>query len=167
MRTYLVVANQALCGQSLLERVRSASGSDPCRFHIVVPATRQQEGLTWTRGAAIAMASRRLDRALEAFAGAGAVVTGEVGDESPVLAVLDVLRARPVDEIIVCTLPAGPSRWLKQDLIRRLLRRVDLPLSHLVHDGRRRAEERSIEVYRPPSAVVEMVADSLGSDAPT
>ena len=101
------------------------------RFHIVVPATRVQEGLTWTQGAARALARRRLELAIVRFGQMQVHVTGHIGDENPVLATLDALRERQFDEVILCTLPSGVSGWLKQDLPTRLRRRVSIPVTHL------------------------------------
>ena len=96
-----------------------------------MPATRVQEGLTWTEGAARALARRRLELAMVRFGQMQVHVTGAVGDENPVLATLDAARQRQFDEIILCTLPSGVSGWLKQDLPNRLRRRVSVPVTHL------------------------------------
>jgi hypothetical protein len=45
--------------------------------------------------------------------------------------VADVLRREPFDEIIVSTLPRGVSRWLRQNVLRRMAR-FDLPVTHVV-----------------------------------
>jgi hypothetical protein len=67
------------------------------------------------------------------LAAAGMGATGEIGDPSPVLAVDDFLRrGEHVDEIIVSTLPAGMSRWLAGNLLRRLRTHTGLPVTHVV-----------------------------------
>ena len=43
-------------------------------------------------------------------------VDGAVGDADPLAAVRNLLETRPFDEIILATLPAGASRWLRMDL---------------------------------------------------
>jgi GABA permease len=73
-----------------------------------------------------------LEQAITDFAEAGVAVSGQVGDENPLLAVGDVLRETTFDEIIVSTLPAGPSRWLKRDLPHRVEREYGLPVTHVV-----------------------------------
>ena len=134
MRRYLVVANRTLGGEHLLAKVKECVESGPCRFHLLVPATVPDDHLTATEGQARAAAQRRLDAAIAAFRGAGVEVDGEVGDAHPVDAVGDVLRHHEFDEIIVSTFPAGPSRWLRQDLVRRMARAVPIPVTHVVAD---------------------------------
>jgi len=133
MRRYLVIANQTLGGDHLTEIVREALASGACEFHVLVPASHGGGAhAVWTEGQAIADAKHRLERALEHFQSLGATVTGEVGDASPVNAARDVLRTQPFDEIILSTLPAGPSRWLKQDTLARLHRITAIPIRHVV-----------------------------------
>jgi GABA permease len=132
MRSYLIVANRTLGGAHLLREVQTRSEAEECRFHIVVPATPDAGHTNWTEGAAHAQAQRRLDEALAQFRTTGIEMTGEVGDESPVRAVGDVLNREHFDAIIVSTLPPGASKWLKRDLPHRLARRFPIPVIHLV-----------------------------------
>jgi hypothetical protein len=129
---YLIVANQTLCGDRLLEEIRRLCSEDACRFHVVVPATHNDQSF-YTEGAAHAVAERRLEAALERFRSVGADVDGEVGDANPMLAVRDCfIASQDYDGVILSTLPAGVSRWLKQDLPHRLEREYGLPVLHLV-----------------------------------
>src|SRR5713226_3647419 len=114
MRRYLVVANQTLGAEQLESEVRKRLAGGACDFHIVVPAVPAKDHLTWTEGEAGAIASRRLERALARFRELGAEVHGEVGDADPMLAISDALLEGRFDELILSTLPPGPSRWLKQ-----------------------------------------------------
>jgi hypothetical protein len=77
------------------------------------------------------LAQEKLDAAVHRLAGAGATADGEVGDANPVKAVAAALKRRPADEIIVSTLPARMSRWLRQDLPRRLEHEFGLPVTHV------------------------------------
>lgn len=138
MARYLVVANQTLAAEHLTAAVRDCLAHGPCSFHIVVPATHPREHATWTEGAARAVAERRLDAALARFGELGAEADGEVGDESPMLAIRDALLdaggEAAFDGIILSTLPPGPSRWLKQDLPHRVERTFGLPVQHVTGD---------------------------------
>lgn len=132
MRRYLVVANQTLGGQPLADKVEKLMAAGPCRFHLVVPATHPHHHMTWTEGEAVALAKARLEEALFQFRALGAEVDGVVGDERPVDAVADAIRAGPpYDAIVLSTLPPGLSRWLRQDLPHRLARQFELPVIHV------------------------------------
>jgi len=87
---------------------------------------------SWTEGEARHVARERLDAAIARFADVGMGATGEVGDEHPAEAINDVLiRGETFDTILLSTLPAGPSRWLKFDLVNRV-RGFGIPVIHVV-----------------------------------
>jgi hypothetical protein len=130
MRRYLVVANRTLGGQHLLDAVRQRMQDGECTFHVIVPASHPSSA--WSEGQVIAMAQERLDDALARFGELGATATGEVGDASPVRAIGDVLLRDPIDEVILSTLPPGPSRWLRQDVVHRVQRNYEIPVVHIV-----------------------------------
>jgi hypothetical protein len=132
MRRYLIVGNQTLGGDHLRAKVLEKLAEGPCEFRVVVPASHPSGA--WSDGEVRAMAQRRLEGALTAFRALGADVTGDVGDASPVRAVTDALLDESFDEIILSTLPAGPSRWLGQDVPHRIQRVCSVPLTHIVAD---------------------------------
>ena len=132
MARYLIVANQTLAADQLMDRVRQICSEGPCSFHVVVPATHTRDHAFYTEGASHAVAEKRLEAALERFRAIGAEADGEVGDQSPFLAVRDcILADGSYDGVILSTLPPGVSRWLKQDLPHRLERTFGLPVTHL------------------------------------
>ena len=132
MRRYLVVANQTLAGGHLLEKLRDLRGRGPCTFHVVVPATPPKDH-SWTDGEARHTASERLDAAVATLRSEGLEVDGEVGDEHPMEAVLDVLlRGEAFDAIVLSTLPPGRSRWLRRDLVGGLEARTGLRVIHVI-----------------------------------
>jgi GABA permease len=133
MRRYLVVANQTLGGEALLDEIRGCLAVGTASFHVVVPATAPHEQISWTEGAALAVARERLVRAVSALQAEGIPASGEVGDANPVLAIEDAIRHRPpFDAIILSTLPAGLSRWIHLDVPHRVARRTGLPVRHIV-----------------------------------
>ena len=135
MARYLIVANRSLAGPALIAEVLARQAADDeSVFHVVVPATRDHGARVWTEGHAVAEARGALEDALQRFDAAGIHLTGEVGDENPMLAVGDVLRREAFDEIVVSTLPAGLSRWLKRDLPHRLERATGLPVTHVASE---------------------------------
>jgi GABA permease len=148
-RRYLVVANQTLGGDALVDELRNRAGAMPAEFWVVVPATAAHElaGATLpmtpmpVMGGVLAVpgppeeareqAREKLQSALDRLRSAGVRADGEVGDPDPLCAVRDALADRQFDEIIVSTLPERLSRWLRQDLPRRLEHRFHLPVTHV------------------------------------
>jgi hypothetical protein len=132
MRRHVVVGSQTLRSARLLRELRARQADGPCLFHVVVPAANPHVHAFWTEGEARAVAQQRLDTALEHFRSAGVDATGSVGDANPADAVADALLHEEFDSVIVSTLPPGLSRWIHQDLPRRIERRVALPVTHVI-----------------------------------
>jgi GABA permease len=134
MRRYLVVANQTLYSEVLLAELRARVKEGPSQFFVLVPATRPADGMVWTEGQVKKVTERRLGEALDRLRAEGFEADGQVGDASPVRAIGDVLLEQPdgFDEIILSTLPPGPSRWLHQDVPHRVQRTYRLPVTHVV-----------------------------------
>jgi hypothetical protein len=132
MRRHLVVGSQTLRSARLLRELRARQADGSCEFHVVVPAANPHVHAFWTEGEARAVAQERLDTALDHFRSEGVDATGSVGDANPADAVADLLLHEEFDSVIVSTLPPGLSRWIHQDLPRRIERRVPLPVSHVI-----------------------------------
>jgi hypothetical protein len=136
MTDILILANETIGGKSLLDTVlrrRDELGGD-VRFHVVVPQVRPRHGNVIYDDAVRDGAQVRVDLALAFMADEGIEGTGEVGDPDPSNAVADALGERHIDEIIVSTLPAASSGWLRRDLIDRLREDTGLPVEHVVVD---------------------------------
>jgi hypothetical protein len=135
MRRCLVVAHQTLSSPELIEELTSWSGAEETTFHLLVPIFHGEPGLTWTEGHDRGVAARRLEEALARLSALGLTVTGEVGSDSPVESVVDVLvrdGADAFDDIIVSTLPRTVSRWLKIDAPSRIQRYTRIPVHHVI-----------------------------------
>jgi GABA permease len=132
MRTFMVVAHRTLIGRHLLEHAESLAAVEPTRFYLVVPV-RIPDHL-WTEGAVQSLARRRLAEGIEVFTDAGLAVEGEVGDANPVYAASTALRRLDykASGILLSTLPPGISAWLGVDVVARMRREFDLPVTHLV-----------------------------------
>jgi len=135
----LIVANETAAGEHLRAEVLRLTELGAKRFTLLVPATKPRGTLTWTEGSAHALAEERMKLAVAALREMGVDVDGEVGVERPMDAVLDILRTRSFDEIVVSTLPQGVSRWLRVDLPARVARASGLPVHHIIGTGRRQA----------------------------
>jgi len=131
MRRYLIVAHRTLAGEHLIDKVKECRAVGESEFHLVVPVQHPKDH-PWSDGEVEHAARVVLDQAVARFADEGIDVTGEVGDANPVEAIAAVLRRRQFDEIILSTLPRGPSRWLKTDVLHRVERQFTLPLTHVM-----------------------------------
>ncbi len=134
MKRILVVANQTLGGQKVMDWLRERVAQEPCAIHVLVPANVDPHGFVHDEDSDRELAQARLTEALARFGELGVEVTGEVGDERPVDAIMDVLRRGSYDEILLSTLPPGLSRWLRLDVVHRVERVVNVPVTHLVAD---------------------------------
>lgn len=119
----LVVANQTLGGPDLMAAIRDSIEAGTTRFLVLVPATTGQD---------VALSRVRLQAVVDGLLEEGVDVRGELGASDPELAVHELLRSEPVDEILVATLPPGISRWLRTDLPGRLQRQLHLPVTTVV-----------------------------------
>ena len=139
MARYLVVAHQTADSPELVAELRRAQADDPTStFVLVVPATPIKHLGGWTEGESRAVAAEAGTRAQEELGRHGVkLLDVRVGDPDPVEAAADEWNLRPdYDEVILSTLPAGISRWLKGDATNRLTRRLDLPVKHVVAASR-------------------------------
>ncbi len=132
MHRYLVIANQTLESPLLLDTIRRRRSEGPTHFHLLVPEN-HRDGATWDEGQARAEAKRRLAEGIAWFADHDIPMTGEV-DTTPVDGVGNVLVREgqdAYDEIIISTLPATLSRWLKLDAPSRIQRMTSVPVTHV------------------------------------
>ena len=121
MSTILIVANQTLPSEALATEVAGRIAAGARDFHVVVPETPPPGGgFTWDEEAARVAANDRLAAFIARIEAQGASASGETGDRDPVAAVRDASRGREIEAVILSTLPAGASRWLRQDVPSRL-----------------------------------------------
>ena len=133
MTKVLVLANETIGGEKLLDAIQARSGED-VSFHVVVPQTRPKFGNVIYDEAVRDSAQVRVDLARAWMREHGIASSGEVGDGDPYLAALDAIAAEGIDEVIISTLPAGTSGWLKRDLPERLREETGLPVEHVIVD---------------------------------
>ena len=134
MAEVLVLANETIGGGGLLDAVRDRHAKGDARFHIVVPQSRPRFGNVIYDEAVRDSAQVRVDLALAFMRDEGIEGTGEVGDADPFNAATDAIGAHGIDEIIISTLPAVTSGWLRRDLPERLENQTGLPVTHIVVD---------------------------------
>ena len=116
----LVVANVTAGSDELLDALGERADRNSCHFTLLIPAGGAE-------------ARELLDAALERMRGAGLEhVSGQVGDQDPVVAVMEAWDPMKFDEILVSTLPTGSSRWLEANLPRRLEKLTSVPVTHVI-----------------------------------
>ena len=130
----LIVANRTAATPALIEAVRRRAASGPCTFTLLVPHS--WSGLNRLTSAEDSHADANESEAVLELAlplleeAAGDEVEGLTGDADPLAAIQDAVNRRDFDEIILSTLPARVSRWLKLDLPSKV-QGLGLPVTHV------------------------------------
>lgn len=121
----LGVANKTATSDEFLEALK-ARMDDPQRhvFIFVVP----QEG---GQGLAARQARAHLTQVIDRARAAGLICAGMIGDPDPYTAVMNALQFFRVDDIVISTLPATRSGWLRSDLIERVRAASNKPVEHV------------------------------------
>jgi len=114
----LVVAHKTAATPALLDAVRARAARGPAKFTLLLPGSahglhRVVDPEDQGQDEAEAMLELAIPVLEEA---AGGPVDGLVGDPAPLTAIQDAIHQHGFDEIIISTLPARVSRWLKLDL---------------------------------------------------
>lgn len=121
----LVVANRTVGGQELLEKLKSRAAEEGEHLFIVVVP--QEGGLGHHAG----QARERLNTVLENLRGEGLLVAGMIGDPDPYTAAMNALQRFHVSDVIISTLPAEKSGWLRANLPERIADAARIPVDHV------------------------------------
>lgn len=109
----LVVANRTAATADLLAEVERRTAGAPTTFTLLIPETRRGKNGDWTLGQALAA----LRKAAAGESGHRATrVDGRVTGLDPLASVKQALATGAYDEILISTLPARRSLWLRRDL---------------------------------------------------
>src|SRR3954454_5310822 len=134
MRRILIVANETIGGQALIDKVLERAGDADAEIIICVPRTQPRHGNVIYDDAVYDAAQIRIDLARGYLRQHGIDSVGDVGDPDPYTATMDAVAEWRPDEIIVSTLPAQASGWLRRDLIERIQDATRVPVTHVVTD---------------------------------
>jgi hypothetical protein len=110
----LIVAHRTAATPLLLNAVRARAARSDCSFTLVVPRPYWDPD-TDEATATLELAIPLLEEA------AGGHVGGVIGNSDPLVAVGEAIANIGIDEIIISTLPARVSQWLRRDLPRRVM----------------------------------------------
>jgi hypothetical protein len=94
----------------LLDHVTRVARERPSSFRLLIPDAPKSAQSDWTMELALPL----LERA------AGSSVEGVTGQDDPFEAIRRTVAESHYDEIVISTLPARVSKWLRRDLPRRV-----------------------------------------------
>lgn len=109
----LIVAHRTAATPLLIDTVRARAARSPCTFTLLVPRPYWDPD-TEEAEATLELAIPLLDGATNSH------VAGVIGDSDPFVAISHLVTSAAIDEIIISTLPARVSRWLRRDLPHRV-----------------------------------------------
>ena len=130
----LIVAKRTAATPALIEAVRRRAAAGPCTFTLLIPHS--SHGLRKLASAETSDSDLNEDEAVLELAvplledAAGGEIDSMIGDSSPLAAIQDAVNRRGFDEIILSTLPAHVSRWLKLDLPSKV-EALGIPVTHV------------------------------------
>jgi hypothetical protein len=124
----LVVANVTAGRGKLRGRMKeiATDAEGDMLFVVVVPLQAHNDG----RAAAVARA--RLGNTLDRMRREGLRVAGMLGDPDPYTATMNALQFFRVSRIVISTLPATKSGWMRSDLIERVRRASNVEVEHVI-----------------------------------
>jgi hypothetical protein len=122
----LVVAARTASGDELLQCLKEkAAGNERGTLFIVTVPQEGGEGLHAAR--ARAQMAQLVDRAISE----GLIAAGMIGDPDPYTATMNALQFFRVDDIVISTLAATRSGWLRANLIERVRKASHKPVEHV------------------------------------
>jgi hypothetical protein len=123
----LVVANRTASTPELLSALRERAGDDPQR-HLFIAVVPQEGG----EGVDAQRAGARLAQLVDRMRAEGLFAAGMIGPPDPFVATMNGVQFFRVDDIVISTLPATRSGWLRADLIERVRKASNKPVEHVV-----------------------------------
>jgi hypothetical protein len=121
----LVVAARTASGTELQDALKAKAADDSRHlFIIVIP----QEG---GEGIHVRQARGRMGQVLQRLRREGLLVAGMIGDPDPYTATMNALQFFRVDDVVISTLPATRSGWLRADLVERVRKASGKPVEHV------------------------------------
>jgi hypothetical protein len=122
----LVVAARTASGDELLAHLKQkAKGHE--RETLFIVAVPQEGG----EGQHAARARARMAQVIDRLIAEGLIAAGMIADPDPYTATMNVLQFFRVDDIVISTLPATRSGWLRADLIERVRKTTNKPVEHV------------------------------------
>ena len=124
----LVVASRTADSDELRAALLERHAQSPISVTLLAPATWEVGDAHGGRESAL----RRVNSARTSLRDDGLDIEGLVGDADPVAAVESVWDPGRFDEVVVATLPAALSHWLRLDLPRKVERITGRTVQHVI-----------------------------------
>ena len=125
----LVVANRTAASQPLHDALKARIESDDRHLFIVVVPQEGGEGIHARR------ARGRLNQVVDRLRNDGMIAAGMIGDPDPFAATMNALQFFRVDDVVISTLPATRSGWMRADLIERVRKASGKPVDHVAAEA--------------------------------
>src|SRR3954468_13799147 len=125
----LVVANRTAASRPLQEALKEKAGGDERHLFIVVVPQEGGEGLHARQ------ARPRLWQVIERLRADGLLAAGMIGDPDPYAATMNAMQMFRVDDVVISTLPATRSGWMRADLVERVRRASGKPVDHVAAEA--------------------------------
>jgi hypothetical protein len=134
LRRTLVVANRTASTPDLLTEVDRRAAEQPTAFTLLIPDASKRKAADWTLKEALE-SLRRAARGPHGLR--SAQVEGRVSGPDPFDAIERALAEGTFDDVIISTLPARRSAWLRRGLPRRV-QELGVPVTVLTQPAERR-----------------------------
>ncbi|MEA2324079.1 MAG: hypothetical protein QOD81_3929 [Solirubrobacteraceae bacterium] len=121
----LVLANRTAASTPLHEALRAKADHEGRHLFIVVVPQEGGEGLHARQARA------RLSQVIDRLRGDGMLAAGTVGDPDPYTAAMNAIQFFRVDDVVISTLPATRSGWMRADLVERVRKASGKPVEHV------------------------------------
>jgi hypothetical protein len=121
----LVLANRTAASTPLHEALRAKADHQGRHLFIVVVPQEGGEGLHARQARA------RLSQVIDRLRGDGMLAAGTVGDPDPYTAAMNAIQFFRVDDVVISTLPATRSGWMRADLVERVRKASGKPVEHV------------------------------------
>jgi hypothetical protein len=150
----LVVADEAVAGSELRDRLLEHLGGPAGKVFVVAPAL-ADSGFKHVMGDiddAIEPAGERLRRTLDELRAAGIDASGEVGDSDPLTAIRDEIQKFQPDRILLVAHRDGEGAFAEKGLFDNVERDLDVPVTELVVDAARAPHVLDVKRTAPVAA---------------
>ena len=125
----LVVANRTAASQPLHDALKKRTEYDERHLFIVVVPQEGGEGIHVRR------ARSRLNQVVDRLRSDGMIAAGMIGDPDPFAATMNALQFFRVDDVVISTLPATRSGWMRADLMERVRKASGKPVDHIAAEA--------------------------------